>query len=64
MDVQLVIGAAAIGTATAQLLADRGERVRLVTRSGGGPEHPAVERVAADASATTPIGRRQGKQHQ
>ncbi len=50
MDVQLVIGAGAVGTATAQLLADRGERVRLVTRSGQGPEHPAIERVAADAS--------------
>ncbi len=50
MDMQLVIGAGAIGTATAQLLADRGERVRLVTRSGGGPSHPAIERVAADAS--------------
>src|SRR6266498_347213 len=50
MDVQLVIGAGAIGTATAQLLADRGERVRLVTRSGGGPEHPAVERVAEGAA--------------
>jgi nucleoside-diphosphate-sugar epimerase len=50
MSVQLVIGAGAIGTATAQLLADRGERVRLVTRSGGGPVHPAIERVAADAS--------------
>ena len=34
MDVQLVIGAGAIGTATAQMLADRGERVRLVSRSG------------------------------
>ena len=44
MDVRLVIGAGAIGAAIAQLLADRGERVRLVTRSGGGPEHAAIER--------------------
>src|SRR6266540_2544848 len=57
MDVQLVIGAGAIGTATAQLLADRGARVRLVTRSGGGPEHPAVERVAADASDADALSR-------
>ena len=57
MDVQLVIGAGAIGTATAQLLADRGERVRLVTRSGGGPEHPAIERVAADASDADALSR-------
>ncbi len=47
---QLVIGAGAVGTATARLLAERGEEVRLVTRSGGGPEHPAIERVAADAT--------------
>src|SRR6266568_4353123 len=57
MDVQLVIGAGAIGAATAQLLADRGERVRLVTRSGGGPEHSAVERVAADASDADALSR-------
>jgi len=50
VDVQLVIGAGAVGTATALLLAERGGRVRLVTRSGAGPEHPVIERVAADAS--------------
>ena len=47
---QLVIGAGAVGTATARLLSERGDDVRLVTRSGGGPEHPAIERVAADAT--------------
>jgi nucleoside-diphosphate-sugar epimerase len=47
---QLVIGAGAVGTATARLLAERGDEVRLVTRSGGGPDHPAIERVAADAT--------------
>ena len=57
MDVQLVIGAGAIGTATARLLADRGERVRLVTRSGGGPELSAIERVAADASDADALSR-------
>jgi nucleoside-diphosphate-sugar epimerase len=57
MDVQLVIGAGAIGSATAQLLAERGERVRLVTRSGRGPEHPAIERVAADASDPNVLSR-------
>ena len=36
---------------------DRGERVRLVTRSGGGPERPAVERVAADASDADALSR-------
>jgi len=47
---QLVIGAGAVGAAMARLLADQGEQVRMVTRSGGGPEHPAIERVAADAT--------------
>jgi nucleoside-diphosphate-sugar epimerase len=57
VDVQMVIGAGAIGSATAQLLATRGERVRLVTRSGGGPEHRAIERVAADASDAEALSR-------
>ncbi|MER5483793.1 NAD-dependent epimerase/dehydratase family protein [Streptomyces sp. NPDC002812] len=48
MSVHVVTGAGPIGTATARLLAASGERVRVVTRSGGGPEHPLVERVAAD----------------
>jgi nucleoside-diphosphate-sugar epimerase len=46
----VVIGAGPVGSATARLLADSGERVRIVTRSGSGPEHPGVERVAADAT--------------
>ena len=46
----VIVGAGPVGSATASLLADRGERVRVVTRSGGGPEHPAIERVAADAT--------------
>jgi len=57
MPVQLVIGAGAIGTATSQLLADRGERVRLVTRGGGGPVHPSIERIAADASDADALSR-------
>jgi nucleoside-diphosphate-sugar epimerase len=34
----------------AELLALQGERVRVVTRRGAGPQNPAVERVAADAT--------------
>lgn len=49
MDTHLVIGAGPVGTHTATLLADAGARVRVVTRAGSGPEHPGVERVAADA---------------
>ncbi|WP_346536521.1 NAD-dependent epimerase/dehydratase family protein [Micromonospora sp. DPT] len=50
MSLHVIVGSGPVGTATARLLAERGERVRVVTRRGGGPEHPAVERVAADAA--------------
>jgi nucleoside-diphosphate-sugar epimerase len=43
----LVIGAGVIGGRVAQLLAERGERVSVVSRSGSGPAN--VTRVAADA---------------
>jgi nucleoside-diphosphate-sugar epimerase len=46
----VIVGAGTIGSTTARLLAEEGEEVRIITRSGGGPEHPAIERVAADAS--------------
>src|SRR5262245_66204399 len=46
----VIVGAGAVGTATATLLAERGEQVRVITRRGTGPEHPAIERVAADAT--------------
>jgi nucleoside-diphosphate-sugar epimerase len=50
MALHVIVGAGPVGTATAKLLAGNGEQVRIVTRSGGGPDHPAIERVAADAS--------------
>ncbi|MDY7084104.1 MAG: NAD-dependent epimerase [Actinomycetota bacterium] len=46
----VIIGAGSIGTNVAKLLVARGERVRVITRSGSGPEHPLVERTPADAS--------------
>lgn len=48
---QLVVGSGATGTATALLLANSGISVRIVTRSGSGPDHPNVERTAADVAA-------------
>jgi nucleoside-diphosphate-sugar epimerase len=50
MSLHVIVGAGPVGTATARLLADRGEQVRVVTRRGTGPAHPGVERVAADAA--------------
>lgn len=46
----VVVGAGGTGAATALLLAEAGQEVRLVTRSGSGPAHPRIERIAADAA--------------
>ena len=46
----MIVGAGPVGTATATLLAERGERVQVLSRHGGGPQDPAIERIAADAS--------------
>jgi nucleoside-diphosphate-sugar epimerase len=53
MSEHVIVGAGAIGTATALLLAERGEHVRVISRRGTGPQHPAIERVAADATDAT-----------
>jgi len=45
-----VTGAGPVGSTVAILLADQGHQVRLLTRSGSGPEHPLIERRKADAS--------------
>ena len=45
----IVIGAGPVGSTIALQLADAGEPVRLLTRSGSGPEHPLIERRQADA---------------
>ncbi|MGK5680715.1 NAD-dependent epimerase [Actinoplanes sp. URMC 104] len=50
MSTHVIVGSGPIGSSIARQLVERGDRVRMVTRSGGGPEHPLVERVAADAS--------------
>jgi nucleoside-diphosphate-sugar epimerase len=46
----LVVGAGAVGSAVALLLAQAGRTVVVVTRSGSGPVHANVRRVSADAS--------------
>jgi nucleoside-diphosphate-sugar epimerase len=50
MSKHVIVGAGAVGCTAAMLLAERGEQVRVVTRHGSGPDHPAIERVAADAT--------------
>ncbi|GAA3437558.1 NAD-dependent epimerase/dehydratase family protein [Kutzneria kofuensis] len=50
MPVHVILGRGATAQATARLLAEAGDQVRVVSRSGGGPAHPLVERIALDAN--------------
>ena len=50
MSEHVIVGAGAVGSATALLLAERGEHVRVISRRGTGPDHAAIERIAADAT--------------
>ncbi|WP_280261081.1 NAD-dependent epimerase/dehydratase family protein [Nocardia abscessus] len=50
MSLYVVIGAGPVGSATAESLAARGAQVRVITRRGIGPDHPLIERIAADAT--------------
>lgn len=55
MPTHVVIGRGATASATALLLAEAGDRVRVVSRSGLGPTHPSVELIALDAVDTTAL---------
>jgi len=46
----LIVGAGMVGSTTALQLADLGEHVRLVSRSGRGPTHEQIELISADAN--------------
>lgn len=50
MSLHVIAGAGSAGSRTALLLAEAGERVRLVSRRGLGPEHPLIERVVGDTT--------------
>ncbi|WP_433200490.1 NAD-dependent epimerase [Nocardia sp. CA-107356] len=49
MPSHVIVGRGATASATAVLLAESGDQVRMISRSGAGPEHPNIERIAADA---------------
>ncbi|WP_159622381.1 NAD-dependent epimerase/dehydratase family protein [Ruania rhizosphaerae] len=53
--IHIVTGAGPVGSTLALQLAEAGERVRVLTRSGSGPEHPLVERRRVDASDRTAL---------
>ena len=57
MDRHVIVGAGAVGTLTALRLMEDGREVRIVTRSGSGPDEPGIERVAADASDPVVLSR-------
>ncbi|BDT96234.1 NAD-dependent epimerase [Nocardia sputorum] len=55
MPTQVIVGRGATASATAELLAGSGDRVRVVSRSGAGPDHPNIERIALDALDTAAL---------
>ncbi|MET3173978.1 UNVERIFIED_ORG: nucleoside-diphosphate-sugar epimerase [Arthrobacter sp. UYCu721] len=54
-DVYVVTGAGPVGWTVAEQLAEQGKNVRILTRSGGGPEHPLVERIKADVRESAQV---------
>lgn len=50
MSKHVVLGAGPVGATIASQLAGAGQSVRLLTRSGSGPEHPLIQRERADAA--------------
>lgn len=46
----IVTGAGPVGWTVAEQLANQGKRVRVLTRSGSGPDHPLIERLRADVA--------------
>ena len=49
-ELHVVVGAGPVGSTIALQLADEGHQVRLLTRSGSGPEHPMIDRRSVDVS--------------
>jgi nucleoside-diphosphate-sugar epimerase len=54
-DLYVVTGAGPVGWTVAEQLAGQGQRVRVLTRSGSGPEHPLVERLSVDVQGGSQV---------
>ena len=52
----VVTGAGPVGWTVAEQLAAAGHRVRVLTRSGSGPDHPLIEKKAVDVSDPAQLG--------
>ena len=55
-ELYVVTGAGPVGWNVAEQLAGQGKRVRVLTRSGSGPEHPLVDRMSVDVSNAALLG--------
>ena len=52
-ELHVVIGAGPVGWTIAEQLVAQGRSVRILTRSGSGPDHPMIERRAVDIESDT-----------
>ena len=55
-ELYVVTGAGPVGWTVAEQLAGQGKRVRILTRSGSGPEHPLIDRMSVDVSSPALLG--------
>jgi nucleoside-diphosphate-sugar epimerase len=55
-ELYVVTGAGPVGWSVAEQLAGQGKHVRVLTRSGSGPDHPLVDRRSADVSSAALLG--------
>ncbi len=56
MTLYIVTGAGPVGWTIAEQLAERGDSVRILTRSGSGPDHPLIDKLPVDASDAVALG--------
>lgn len=56
MTLYIVTGAGPVGWTIAERLAERGDSVRILTRSGSGPDHPLIDKLPVDASDAVALG--------